>query len=85
MRWKTAKYKREQLRTGELRKKSRFLFWPKTIDEETRWLEWVTWYERWRVKPGYQLLEAHEEKWFDYAWADDVAEESLKELACDDS
>ena len=27
------------------RKVRRFLFWPKTIDYETRWLEFATWHE----------------------------------------
>ncbi len=34
---------------GDLRHKTRFLFFPKTIDRQTRWLELATWAEELRI------------------------------------
>jgi hypothetical protein len=45
MKWKKriSKYKQELL--AGIRRKCKFLFIPKTINGETRWLEWAIWKE----------------------------------------
>lgn len=37
---------------GDKRVKSRFLFFPKIINEEFRWLEIATWEEQWQRGAG---------------------------------
>ncbi len=34
-------------RLGEMRRRAGFLFLPKTIGRETRWLEWAAWDDIW--------------------------------------
>ena len=43
MRWKK---KKEKTKYGETRIINRFLIFPKTIQDETRWLEKASWVER---------------------------------------
>ena len=40
MRW--TKHKQPELQVGQIKYVTKFLFWPKTINEETRWLEIAT-------------------------------------------
>jgi hypothetical protein len=53
---------------GDERIRSGFLLFPKTIDNETRWLEWTKWLEEWTVV-GY-----HEPSygWYARMWLDNI-------------
>jgi len=56
MRWS-----KEPYRHGTYRRRSGFLFWPKEVDTETRWLEHAKWTERYVRGWG----------WASICWEDD--------------
>jgi hypothetical protein len=60
MRWELPK-------DGEKRKKTKFLWFPMTIDDETRWLERTTWIEKYYNLPYYW-------GWRPYEWIDEDEE-----------
>lgn len=43
--------KKHSVTTNEKRTVSEFLFWPKTIDGETRWFTYEKWEEKYQPKP----------------------------------
>jgi hypothetical protein len=49
---------------GDLRHKTRFLFFPKTIDRQARWLELATWAEECRIVT-YRLPKSN---WTELVW-----------------
>lgn len=53
MRWK----KKTPTEDGTLRTRTGFLWFPKTIGDETRWLETAEWEERHHVYHGYDGME----------------------------
>ena len=57
MRWK----KHQPPVDGTLRVRNEFLWFPKTIGDETRWLETAEWEERYRIYHGYDGFE----KWWE--------------------
>jgi len=60
MRWELPK-------DGEKRKRTKFLWFPMTLDSETRWLERTTWIEKY-----YSLATWY--GWRPYEWADEDEE-----------
>lgn len=59
MRWK---------RKPDERIKKRFLIWPRCIDGEYRWLEWVRWLQSRRNALG----------WYDVSWIENEEKEKEK-------
>lgn len=58
---------------GDIRTRSGFLWWPKTIAGQTRWLERATWMQGvYYGSPGYYEAVAglKEWLWFDAEWVD---------------
>ncbi len=53
-------------RLGEMRRDAGFLFFPKTIGRETRWLEWAVWDDIWTERIGPMALPVRE--WRHWAW-----------------
>jgi hypothetical protein len=71
MRWKKIFKPKETLRLGIERTVTRFLFLPRTINGETRWLELVKIKQRFQKIPvsGYELhAPAANIKWVDVEW-----------------
>lgn len=58
MRWKDRKY-------GTYREISKFLWFPKNINHETRWLENVTWFQTWQYGQ-------YGDFWLDERWIDNA-------------
>ncbi len=50
---------------GARRQKTRFLWLPKTVDGETRWMERVTWEERWGRDQSYDTPWWAPRRWID--------------------
>lgn len=71
MRWKEPQFgqpTKKRIRKG-------FLFMPRTIDGETRWLEWAKWWQESRVAGTSMMGEpAHDlyETWDDTEWIDPI-------------
>lgn len=68
MRW-TSQYPED----AQIRIRHRFLFFPKTINEHTRWLEWATWSERYHcntVESFKRLGFIFIPHWSDIQWVD---------------
>lgn len=63
MRWVRKNKKRYH---GDTRIKSGFLFFPKTIHNETRWLEHATWTERFTSGSSWESC-----FWYGLEWLDD--------------
>lgn len=64
---------------GDTRERSGFLFFPKTINYETRWLEWARWEQERRDSFNGYWLDTY---WIDKEWSDNkikVEEGWLKE------
>ena len=59
------RFKRPQ--SGDIRTRKGFLFFPKTIDNETRWLEKATWTQFCEVWEDVFLFGTVRE-WKDFAW-----------------
>lgn len=74
-------YKKEKLKIGDTRVISKFLFWPKTIGGETRWMENVsieqeTYYYSHTTKGANRFRPFHNDpstnyKWQDNCWLDE--------------
>lgn len=60
MKWKQVEFKNEKIVSG-------FLFFPKTIDGETRWLEFAKWKKKFFGDGGGMMGGA----WFDQEWIDE--------------
>jgi hypothetical protein len=60
MRWQQKKWKEGD--TWYYNRKV-FLFFPKTIGEETRWLEWAEWQEVWAETKSIDPIEWQPIKW----------------------
>jgi hypothetical protein len=54
---------------GDTRVRSGFLFFPKTINGEERWLEWARWEERYEV---WTEMWAVDSGWVPIAWLSDT-------------
>jgi hypothetical protein len=72
MRWKKNLKSKDILRLGNERVVTRFLFWPKTINGESRWLELVRIKQRFQKIPvpgGYEMHPPSANiKWVDIEW-----------------
>jgi hypothetical protein len=67
MRWK----KKPEPKIGDRRIRARFLFWPKTILGETRWLEWAKWEEEYATRLEYWYGFTYQEPyWIENFWMD---------------
>jgi len=56
---------------GDTRDVRKFLFWPKTIGRETRWLEWAIWteeYTEFECKITYRPTQVVLETWREFEW-----------------
>jgi hypothetical protein len=54
---------------GDTRTVTAFLWWPKRVGQETRWLETATWQETWSlVEHRFQGLPFYERKWVALVW-----------------
>lgn len=53
---------------GSKRVKTRFLFWPKTINKELRWLEKASWAQKYEVWEDFNYIQSN--KWIDQRWID---------------
>lgn len=52
MKWKQKEYKNREM-MGQKRTVTKFLWFPKTLNSETRWLEVATWSEEYRQFVAY--------------------------------
>lgn len=73
MRWQSNKKPIIPPVLGSIKTVYKFLWWPKTIDNETRWLEYSVWTEQYQNKKiyiglDYDLHEHIVQEWIPIKW-----------------
>ena len=63
---------------GEIRRRKAFLFLPKKILREVRWLCLAEWYERWHDAVGSPAGTASKAGWRPFVWVDSVSQEQVE-------